>query len=393
MSQATGFTRRRFLRTAAAVGAGAFALPACAFAESTTKAGEPALCWGVIGVGHRGGIHLNAINSLPDDMQILGLCDVMESHLAAAAKKAPAGQTYSDYQKLLANPDINAVMIATPNCVHKDVVLAALSAGKHIMCEKPIAVSIDECKVMKEAAQSRPDQKILYTLQLRYSPRFITMRKAIEDGKIGKPKEMLLVESRGDWAAGAWLYDDPKLGKVNWRFSHAASGGTLNEKVCHYFDILDWMADAVPQSVSCVGGIARYTDGRDTWDNATTIVRYPNDLTATHNLCMFGPKRLELQVIGDEATLFINDDGLWLETGKKAKEPIELPSEIAHGERGPAKGQETAVLRMYDDFLDCVKNRKKPWMDADRAMTSSKTAWLGELSSDQKREVKWDELG
>jgi hypothetical protein len=48
---------------------------------------------------------------------------------------------------------------------------------------------------------------------------------------------------------------------------------------------------------------------------------------------------------------------------------------------------------MYQDFLDCVKTKKKPWMDADKASTSSKTAWLGELASEQKREVEWDDLG
>jgi hypothetical protein len=107
---------------------------------------------------------------------------------------------------------------------------------------------------------------------------------------------------------------------------------------------------------------------------------------------MFGPKRLDLNVVGDEASLLINDQGLFLQTGRKASEPIALPEEIAHGERGPARGQETAVLRMYQDFLDCVKTKKKPWMDADKASTSSKTAWLGELASEQKREVKWDDI-
>ena len=144
--------------------------------------------------------------------------------------------------------------------------------------------------------------------------------------------------------------------------------------------------------MTCVGGIAKYRDGRDTWDHANTTLTYADGVTATHNLCMFGPKRLELEVVGEEATLFINEVGLFLENGKD-KESIDLPPEITHGEHGPAKGQETAVIRMYENFIDCVKNKTKPWMDADKAMASSKTAWLGEMSSDQKREVSWDALG
>ncbi len=394
MSQAGGFTRREFLRTAAAAGTVAMVVPTGVFAGSTTKASEPLLGWGIIGPGHRGSIHINAIKGFSKDGRILGVCDVMENHLAAAVKKVGDGvQSYTDYQKLLANPDINAVLIATPNCVHKEVVLAALEAGKHVMCEKPMAISIEECNAMKAAAEKRPEQVVLYSMQLRYSPRFQAMRKAIEDGKIGKPRHLLFAEFRGDWNQGdVWQYDDPKQGKVNWRFSHAASGGTLNEKVCHYFDILHWMVGATPQRISCDGGISVYKDGRDTWDHATTTLIFEDDVTATHSLCMFGPKRLELQVNGDEGALVINDEGLTLKAKGKA-EAIPLPDEIVHGERGAAKGDETAVVRMYADFSDCVKNKKKPWMDAEKAMASSKMAWLGELSSEQKREVKWDELG
>ncbi len=381
-------SRRGFLRGAVTIGAATALAPGYLFAEET----KHPIRWGVIGTGHRGLIHINAIKSF-SNCQILGVCDVMENHLAAGAKRAGEGvQTCTDYQKLLTNSDIDAVLIATPNLLHKEIVLAALDAGKHVMCEKPMAVSIEQCREMKAAAEKRPEQIVLYTMQLRYSPRFMELRKAIEAGKIGKSKYMLFAEFRGDWNRGdVWQYDDPKLGKVNWRFSHAASGGTLNEKVCHYFDILHWMAGRTPTTVLCDGGIATYRDGRDTWDHATTTITYGDDLKAVHSLCMFGPKRLELQIIGDEGSLTLNETSLTL--GRKAKkEELPLPDETLHGERG-AKGQESAVIRMYEDFVDCVQNKKKLWMDADKAMQSSKTAWLGELSSEKKQEVKWDDLG
>ncbi len=393
MTQATP-TRRSFLRSVSGATA-ALAIPISVFAESqsTTRSSDKPLRWGVIGTGHRGSIHIGAIKNSPDDSELLAVCDVMENHLADGAKRAgPSVQTYTDYQKLLANADINAVLIATPNLLHKEIVLDALEAGKHVMCEKPMAISIDECKAMTSAAEKRPDQVVLYTMQLRYSPRYQELRKHIDAGKIGKPKHILMAEFRGDWNRGdVWQYDDPKQGKVNWRFSHAASGGTLNEKVCHYFDILHWMAGALPTRVSCAGGTAVYKDGRDTWDHATTTLVYPDGCIATHSLCMFGPKRLDLQVIGDERSISVGDMSLVLES-QGTKTPLHLPEEIIHGQQG-ARGEETAVAKMYEDFADCVKNNKKPWMDAEKAMASSKTAWLGELSSDQKREVKWEELG
>ena len=385
--------RRDFLRRAGAA-ATALSIPACVFAESTF-AKDKSLRWGVIGTGHRAKVaHIPAIRSFADDMQIVAVCDVRENHLADGAKRAGEPvQTYTDYQELLANGDINAVMIATPNLCHQEMVIAALDAGKHVMCEKPMAVSIDQCTAMKSAAGKHPELVVLYTMQMRYSPRWAELRKAIESGRIGKPRQMVFIESRGDWNRGdVWQYDDPKQGKVNWRFSHAATGGTLNEKVCHYFDILHWMAGEPPQRVSCDGGISVYRDGRDTWDHATTTLRYAGGLQAVHTLCMFGPKRLELTVIGDEGSLTAAEKSLVFQAKGKNQE-LPLPQEIAHGERGPKKGQETAVLRMYEDFLDCVKNSKQPWMDADKAMQSSKTAWLAELSTERKREVRWDDIG
>jgi predicted dehydrogenase len=389
----TSIRRRDFLRRSAAI-AGALTLPACAFAQAAS-AKDKSLRWGVIGTGHRATVaHIPAIKSFSDDMQIVAVCDVMENHLAAGAKRAGDVDQYSDYQKLLTRQDINAILIATPNLWHKEMVVAALDAGKHVMCEKPMAVTFEECKAMKAAAAQHPELVVLYTMQLRYSSRFAELRKTIESGRIGKLRMLLLNESRGDWNRGdVWQYDDPKRGKVNWRFSHAATGGTLNEKVCHYFDILHWMAGGVPQRVLCDGGISVYHDGRDTWDHATTTLTYPDEVKATHTLCMFGPHRLDLTVIGDEGSITLGEKTLIVQTKGKKPEELPLPDEVKHGERGAKKGQETAVLRMYEDFLDCVKNKRQPWMDADKAMASSKTAWLGELASEKKQEAKWDDIG
>lgn len=387
-------TRRSFLRRSAAVSVGLSVLPA-AFAEETAKAGEKLLRWGIIGTGARGTrAHIPALKKFAE-FEVLGACDVMPNHLDAALKKLGGKcQGYTDYQKLLANRDINAVMIATPNCWHKEIVVAALQAGKHVMCEKPMAASFEECKAI-EAAIPSASQVVLFTMQLRYSPHYEAMRKAIEAGKIGKPKYALMSEFRGDWNHGdVWRYTDPKTGKsMNWRYSHAASGGTLSEKVCHYFDILAWMLGENPESVKCDGGIAIYNDGRDTWDHASTVLHYPSGATATHALCMFGPEHLQLQVIGEEASITsTNESPTLIVEARGKREELTPPEEVRHGERGPAKGQETAVLRMYEDFIECVKEHKRPWMSAAKAIASSKTAWLGELSNEQKREVGWAEL-
>ncbi|HTL30869.1 MAG TPA: Gfo/Idh/MocA family oxidoreductase, partial [Tepidisphaeraceae bacterium] len=240
------FSRRTFIRGSTSVGVG-LAVASHLHGETTSQKDKP-IRWGLIGCGHRAhAAHLAAMQSFPDDMEILGLCDISDDRLASAMKKvksADSVERYTDYHKLLANPQLNAVMIATPNLLHSEMAIAALEAGKHVMCEKPMAASIEQCRAMNDAAEKHPDQAVLYTMQLRYSPMYEVMRKQIEAGRIGQPKNITFLESRGDWndSPGIWKYTDPKTGKaMNWRFSHTASGGTLSEKVCHYFDIINWM--------------------------------------------------------------------------------------------------------------------------------------------------------
>lgn len=148
--------------------------------------------------------------------------------------------------------------------------IAALAAGKHVLCEKPMATTSRDCEEMRAAAE-RSDRVLLLGLQLRYASRYRELQALVEGGRIGRPRYMSFVELRGDWNnSNVWLYRDPASGReMNWRFSQTASGGALNEKVCHYFDILNWLAGAAPERVSAQGGLNCYS-GRETWDHATT---------------------------------------------------------------------------------------------------------------------------
>jgi predicted dehydrogenase len=203
--------------------------------------------------------------------------------------------------------------------------------------------------------------------------------------------------SRGDWnlSPNVWQYADPKLGgkPMNWRFSHAASGGTLNEFSCHYLDLLHWFAGSpTPERIAADGGISVYKDGRDTWDHASVTLKYPNDVTAVHTLCIFGPGRNDLNVMGEKGTI-IDAPG----------QPLRLLRFTKRGSTGariqditPTDPQghsaDRATLGLYVDFLDCVKTGKKPEASIDRAVTASKTCWLAVLASDRKAEIRWDDV-
>jgi predicted dehydrogenase len=388
-------SRRSFLHASAAAGLALGLSPVAHAVDEPATRPSAKIRWGIIGTGKRAmNAHIPALKSMAADCEVVAACDVRDEHLRRGVDALGGKvQGYGDYQQLLSNRDVDAVLIAAPNLLHHEMVLAALQAGKHVLCEKPMAIDYEQCKAMRKASEERPKQIVMYGMQLRYSQRYHELARLVASGKIGVPKYFLFAEFRGDWAGGdVWQYPDPKTGKlVNWRHRYAASGGTLAEKVCHYFDVLHWIAGASPSSVLCDGGISVYQDGRDTWDHATTTIEYDNGITAVHSLSMFAPNRLDLELLGDEGSLRMDDDGVTFAPRRKGKrEKVAMPDEVGHGERGSV---ESAVVRMYEDFADCVRTAgKRPWMSADMAMASCRTAWLGERSSKEKRSVRWDEI-
>src|SRR5262249_31737146 len=162
------------------------------------------------------------------------------------------------------------------------------------------------------------------------------------EGKIGKPQYLVQNCSRGDWNLNpnVWQYADPKLAggqPRNWRFSHAATGGTLNEYDCHYFDLLHWYAGATPESVYGEGGLSVYRDGRDTWDHGTVTLTYPGGVTAVHTISLFGPSRADICIMGEEGSIEMKGDVIQLisKKGKAAKtqeiKPDDAPAKVKGG--------------------------------------------------------------
>ena len=102
-----------------------------------------------------------------------------------------SAKPYADYRKMLASADVDAVLIATPDYVHCENVKEAIAAGKHIFCEKPLAINVQDCDDMLRAHATRPDLVFGVGLCLRFTPICQTMHEMIADGEIGRPQDRL----------------------------------------------------------------------------------------------------------------------------------------------------------------------------------------------------------
>ena len=163
-------SRRTFLHATGAAVAATQAIPRTRTARAAGQANR-AIRWGMIGTGGQGRVEISCLLAQEDDVQPAALCDIRPEALSEALKLLPDHKvkTYDDYRRLLDNPDIDVVAILTPPYLHKEMTLAALQAGKHVYCEKPMAVTPEDLGEMVQASK-RYKPVLQIGAERRYSP-------------------------------------------------------------------------------------------------------------------------------------------------------------------------------------------------------------------------------
>lgn len=349
---------------------------------------------GIIGCGGMGKGHLHSLEHIPE-AEVVALADTHAPNLQATSEIAPEARAYEDYQDLLACDDVDAVVIATPNDTHKDISIAALNADKHVLCEKPLATTAADCRAVVEAA-ANSDNMFQNGLELRFGRVYTRVADCLRNGDIGKLVMMWCKEIRGPFA----------LKVEDWILQQERSGGTLNEKDCHHFDLFNWYAGSRPVRVFASGGQdGEYADagakaknrgGSDpvtVIDNALVTVDYENGVRAELILCMFNAYNESLEVG------FLGDDG-WMQMSSSREEllvnPGDRESQVTHKMRTPPQEQQIShrgmVYHEQLDFLRCIREGDEPVVTAEVGMWSVLPALAGELSIRERRIVDIAEL-
>jgi predicted dehydrogenase len=276
---------------------------------------QPTHRFNVIGSGLNGMEHIR-VTQMEGRAAIHGVFDTSARSMVAAQKSAtylaPDAKlvAYDSLEAACNDPAVDGLVICTPNYSHIDIVRVAAKSGKHILLEKPMATTIADAWEIAQTAKAHP-AVFQIGLQYRYKPIYVeAIHAALERKTIGEIKTITILEHRV-----------PFLDKVKqWNKFSKYSGGTLVEKCCHYFDLMNLFAGARPVSVFATGsqavnfiGFEYAGEKSDILDNAFVIVTYANGVRANFNLCMFSPMFYEeLVLCGDEGRLkaFENEDFL-----------------------------------------------------------------------------------
>lgn len=202
---------------------------------------------GLIGAGNRGSLLLEGILK-QDTAKLTALCDIKPDRLDRAASSASKDNpaTISDWRRLIERKDVDVVFIATPPHQHSEMAIAALNAGKHVYCEKPVGIDPDQVRKLVSVARAA---KTVFTSgqQLRSMRSLSSAVRKIHDGIIG---EVVMIQAQRQ--AGADLPHDGSSG--DWYFDVTKSGGYLIEQSVHNLDLCNWVAGRHPVSAAGFGG-------------------------------------------------------------------------------------------------------------------------------------------
>lgn len=215
----------------------------------------------IIGYGGMGSYHTQLIKE-SDRVVVTGAFDLLENRRALAEE---AGYTaYSSYEEMLADPAVDIVLIATPNDVHKDIALQAFQAGKHVVCEKPVAMSSAEFIEMQAAAEAA-GRVLMVHQNRRWDEDFRVIREMYGQGTIGS---LFQIESRVHGANGI---------PGDWRHVKEQGGGMLLDWGVHLLDQLLFMIDS---KVSSVSSSLSFILGNNVDDGFDAVLQFENGIRA-----------------------------------------------------------------------------------------------------------------
>lgn len=331
-----------------------------------------------VGVGNRGSFLLANMLQVAG-IEVIAICDVNPTALdaaitkVAASGKAPIG--YSDYRKLLERKDIDAVVSAVPDFLHRQVHGDALLAGKNVYGEKPLALNAaDGRELVKLAEQAKGIFQAGF--QLRHDPGRAASMRFIHGGGLGKVLYMHGIRHGGDI---------PR--EIPWYFDKDKSGDIIVDQGIHILDLFTWAVDQAPLRAMGSGGISLFHDqpkGRTIMDNYSVTYDYPNNVRVSFSHQYFDPPGftgIHERVFGDKAAIEL-PTATWMERQARGEHKLEVPD----------AGKDSTLMSL-SAFVDNVrKNNRNPLNNARSAYRSLLVALLGRTAIYEGRVVRWEEV-
>lgn len=327
----------------------------------------------LVGAGRAGMIHARNFSKNVHGASIVAIVDPDRSLLDSAGVELGVDNRFLGYEDALENADFDAIVVVTPTKFHKEIVLAAAAAGKHIFCEKPMAMNEHECSDMIEAA-NRNKVKLQIGFMRRFDDSFMVAKKRIDAGEIG---DVVMVRSLtyGPSTPRAWMYDISK------------SNGPLAEVNSHDIDTLRWYTNSEFKEVYAIGGNYRCPDARaeypDFYDNVILNALFENGMQGVIN----GAQGVQYGY--DSRCEILGTKGIILVGSLEGSATISC---TINGMTRPIINSwtslfEKAYSREDQDFIDCIREDRSPKVTGFDGKMAVKVVNAGNRSIVEKKPI------
>jgi len=377
---------------------------------------------GIVGVGGMGSGHLNDMVKTPEEYgcQVIAVCDVYRRRLNRAKEKC-GGAGYMDYRELLANKDVDAVFVVTPDHWHSKISIDAMDAGKHVYCEKPMTLTVEQAIEVREAVK-RYNKVFQVGPNRTADDEFWQAQQVIRDGKVGPVTWAQAGVNRNirgcafnvwfpiDATAGPdksgddyinwdmWLgYEWDRAPRIPWNPEHffrfrkywPYNGGVATDLLFHVLAPLLLSIKGVrgeyPRRVSGSGGLYLLKDGRDIPDVFIMNADYPSEFTLNLISVLTNDSDVPTRIFGQYGTIEVGDEVTLTGNGDFVKEfrernggytKVVLPKE----KRPDLKG----------NFFNCIRDGGLPFCNVDLGATTMVAIKMAVESYRQSKTLLWD---
>lgn len=330
---------------------------------------------GIIGCGKMGMGNVRQVLARDERLRVTAIYDPSADAIENARKELGDFAVCANHRELVAREDVDWVIIASWNCDHAEQVIDAFGAGKHVFCQKPLALSADECRAMRDAWKAS-GKLFNIGFTLRYSPHYRRIQELVAGGAIGQVISMEFNETL-DFNHGGYIMG-------HWRRWRKNAGSHLLEKCCHDIDLANWILGARARRVASFGGldffvpknqgrmdeippradgarpyqswtglaeVSPFTGEKDIVDNQVAIIEYDNGVRATfHTNCNAAIPERRMYIMGSTGT--IRADVL---TGKIELKQIGFDTQIedhsTEAKGGHGSGDEVLAAELADSML------------------------------------------
>ncbi len=307
------------------------------------------LRFGLIGCGRVAPRHAESVQQLPD-ATLVAVADVRASRAERFAKEYQA-TPYTDYRRVLERPDVDVVNICTPSGLHAEMAIAAMQAGKDVIVEKPMALSLADADAMIRVSE-QTGRKLCVVLQNRYNPPMQDLRRVVDSGRLGR---LLLGSATVRWYRPQEYYDD------DWHGTWAMDGGALMNQSIHHIDALQWFMGPPASVFAYTATLAHRMEAEDT---GVAVVRFRSGALGTiEGSTITYPENLEgsVAVFGERGSIKIGGVALNRKTIWKIEGELQHEKEVLMRDQlDPASVYGTSHHAVISDMIVAIRENRPP---------------------------------